>query len=241
MNPALQPVARDVFIADVTRDVPETPVYFLHSRDTNQAGPSLDAERPLPPHLAPAGAQARIQAGAVLIDTRSAEAFAECHPAGALHVGLDGQYASWVGTLVRPDQDLVLLADREREEEAVMRLARVGYERVAGFLAGGCEAWTAAGLPTASAKLVSLVNDGVPDGVRVLDVRRDGEWRDGHLAGAVHAPLHRLPEQVALLDRERWNRRVAPGGTPDGRGVRERLSRTPISGRKRAPALSPSP
>jgi rhodanese-related sulfurtransferase len=212
MNPALQPVSREVFIADVTRDVPETPVYFLHSRDTNQAGPSLDAERPLPPRLTPAEAQARVHAGAVLIDTRSAEAFAECHPAGALHVGLDGQYASWVGTLVRPDQDLVLLADRDREEEAVMRLARVGYERVAGFLDGGCEAWSAAGLPSAVAKLVTLVNDGVPDGVRVLDVRRDGEWRDGHLAGAVHAPLHRLPEQVASLDRNTEWLLVCAGG-----------------------------
>ena len=212
MNPALQPVTREAFIADVTRDVPETPVYFLHSRDTNQAGPSLDAERPLPPHLSPAEVRARVQAGAVLIDTRTAVAFAIGHPAGALYVGLDGQYASWVGTLVRPDQDIVLLADPAREEEAVMRLARVGYERVIGFLDGGIEAWSAAGLPKGSAKLVSLMKDGVPDGVKVLDVRRDGEWREGHLPGSVHAPLHRLPEQVASLDRDAEWLIVCAGG-----------------------------
>src|SRR5262245_19207496 len=124
MNVALQDHGRESFIAEITRDIPETPVYFLHSRDLNQAGPSLDGQRDFPRVLTPAEAQTRLTGGAVLLDARAGDAYARCHPAGALHVGLDGQFASWVGTLVRPDQNIVLMVEPERAEEAVMRLAR---------------------------------------------------------------------------------------------------------------------
>jgi rhodanese-related sulfurtransferase len=213
MNPALRPMPREEFVADVTRDVPETPVYFLHSRDLNQAGPSLDRERPMPPRLAPPEAAARVRDGAVLLDVRSADAFAAGHPAGALHVGLDGQYASWVGTLVGPGQDIVLMVDPAREEEALMRLARVGYERVAGIVDGGLEAWRAAGLPVASvprAPITALA--AAAPGTRVLDVRREGEWRAGHLAGATHVPLHRLRERLTELPRDAAWTVVCAGG-----------------------------
>ena len=213
MNVALRPMTREEFIADVTRDVPETPVYFLHSRDMNKEGPSLDRERPLPPRLAPADVAARIQNGAVLLDVRPAALFAELHPSGALHVGLDGQYASWVGTLVRPDQDILLLAEPMREEEAVMRLARVGYERVAGFLDGGVEAWQKAGLPTASLERVPVTSLAtLKPGARVLDVRRESEWRGGHLPGATHIPLHKLGEHLSELPRETAWTTLCAGG-----------------------------
>src|SRR3989454_1947431 len=99
MNPALRPMSREEFVADITRDVPETPVYFLHSRDLNRAGPALRADTPMPPMLAPREFAAAAREGAVMLDTRSPEAFGAAHPAGSLHVSLDGQYASWVGTL----------------------------------------------------------------------------------------------------------------------------------------------
>ena len=69
-NPALAPMSREAFIADITRDVPETPVYFLHSRDTNRAGPALRAERPLPPALSPTSVAAEIERGAIVLDAR---------------------------------------------------------------------------------------------------------------------------------------------------------------------------
>jgi len=203
MNVALRPMTREEFIADVTRDVPETPVYFLHSRDLNKSGPSLDAERALPPRLAPKTVAERAAEGAVLLDVRPAAEFAALHPHGALHVGLDGQYASWVGTLVNPDQDLVLLADPDREEEAVMRLARVGYERVVGVVDGGIAAWQGAGLPVQSLDTIPIAALAEPAaGRRVLDVRRDNEWRSGHLPGATHVPLHLLPKRLAELPRD---------------------------------------
>jgi glyoxylase-like metal-dependent hydrolase (beta-lactamase superfamily II)/rhodanese-related sulfurtransferase len=213
MNVALRPMTREEFIADVTRDVPETPVYFLHSRDLNKSGPSLDAERALPPRLAPKTVAERVAEGAVLLDVRPAAEFAALHPNGALHVGLDGQYASWVGTLVNPDQDLVLLADPEREEEAVMRLARVGYERVVGVVDGGIAAWQGAGLPVQSLDTVPIAALAEPaDGRRVLDVRRDNEWRSGHLPGATHVPLHLLPKRLAELPRDAAWTVVCGGG-----------------------------
>jgi hydroxyacylglutathione hydrolase len=201
MNPALREMGRAAFIAEVTRDVPETPAYYLHSRDLNQAGPSLDAQRPMPPRIAAREAARARDTGAVLLDTRSAVAFGACHPAGALHVGLDGQFASWVGTLVSPDTPLILVVEPEREEEAVMRLARVGYERVAGILDGGCERWRQDELPVeevAQAAAESLR----PGRARVLDVRRASEWESHHLAGATHVPLAQLPRRIGELERD---------------------------------------
>jgi len=211
MNPALVDRGRETFIAEITRDVPETPVYFLHSRDLNKAGPTLDRQRVFPPALAPRECAALMDGGAVLLDTRDTPQYAVCHPRGALHVGLDGQFASWVGTLVRPDDEIVLLVDPERAEEAVTRLARVGYERVKGLLDGGCERWIAAGLPTASLDQVSAA-DLSPGDPNVLDVRRASEFEGSHLALARHIPLAQLRQRVTELDRERqWTVICASG------------------------------
>ena len=200
-NVALENHGREAFIADITHDVPETPVYFLHSRDLNKSGPSLDGQREFPPALAADEAHARIVQGALLLDARSTEDFAECHPEGALHVSLDGQFASWVGTLASPDQDLVLLVDPDRAEEAVMRLSRVGYERVVGILEGGCEAWCAAGLPHGTVAQIDAATLDA-DASKVLDVRRPTEWEAFHIAGAMNVPLARLGERLADLDRQ---------------------------------------
>jgi glyoxylase-like metal-dependent hydrolase (beta-lactamase superfamily II)/rhodanese-related sulfurtransferase len=200
MNAALKPMSREAFIADVTRDVPETPIYYLHSRDTNKAGPALDAERPMPPMLEPRAFAEAEKTGAVIVDTRAEADYAAAHPAGALHVSLDGQYASWVGTLFPPDQPLLLVADRERVEEAVMRLGRVGYEKVLGVLDGDVVRGRAAGLSLESAARVPV--ESLAGGRRrVLDVRRDREWDEGHVVGAIHIPLARLQERLGELDR----------------------------------------
>ncbi len=199
-NPALAPMSRAAFIAEVTRDVPETPVYFLHSRDTNRAGPALREGGALPPAWSPAEVAAAVAGGAVLLDTRPVADYAAGHVPGALLVPLDGQYASWVGTLAQPDDTLVLIADPARLEEAVMRLARVGYDRVAGVLADGLERWRAEGRPLARLALEPAVA-AIKPGRRVLDVRRPPEWEASHAAGATHIPLAQLAARAAELDR----------------------------------------
>jgi glyoxylase-like metal-dependent hydrolase (beta-lactamase superfamily II)/rhodanese-related sulfurtransferase len=201
MNPALRPMSREAFIADIVREVPETPVYFLHSRDLNRLGPALRGDRELPPRLPPRDFEAAARDGGVVLDTRGWIEYGAAHAPGSLHVSLDGQYASWVGTLVRPDERLLLVAESGREEEAVMRLARVGYENVLGTLEGGIEGWRAAGFPVASIPN-EPVGRAVRPGRRILDVRRAPEWEDAHLEGAVHIPLAALAGRVAELDRE---------------------------------------
>ena len=200
-NPALGPMTREAFVADVTRDVPETPVYFLHSRDTNRAGPALRAGREDAPSLPPAAAAEAIARGAILLDTRTPAEWAAGHIPGSLLVPLDGQYASWVGTLVKPEDSLVVLADPNRAEEAVTRLARVGYENIAGTLEGGIERWRAEGRPVASAGYAA-VTEALGPGRRVLDVRRGPEWASLHIEGATHIPLAQLEARAGELDRE---------------------------------------
>ena len=211
MNPALVDHGRDAFIAEITRDVPETPIYFLHSRDTNRVGPSLDAERPLPPELDVADVVARVANGATLVDAREETEYAAGHPKGALFVGLDGQYAGWVGTLLAPDAPIVLLVDADRREESVMRLARVGYENVVGTVAGGLAAWSAAGQPVETLELFRL-EKGVPDGWRVLDVRRTPEFQSHRFPNALHVPLSDLPQRLGELDRNASWLLVCAGG-----------------------------
>ena len=212
MNPALREMTRDAFVDEITRDVPETPVYFLHSRDLNQAGPALIAGRDLPPGVESAAFAEAALSDAIVLDTRPAADYCHAHVPRSLHVGLDGQYASWVGTLAKPSDKLLLVTESGREEEAVLRLARVGYENVVGTLAGGFEAWKRAGMPVASFPSEDVVSavaavaggkPGAPKSRGVLDVRRPGEWSDGHLEGAVHIPLSELPARSKELDPNR--------------------------------------
>ena len=210
-NAALRPMSREAFIAEVTRDVPETPVYFLHTRDLNQAGPAVTAQRAMPPRLSPEDAARRVETGAVLVDTRASAGYGAAHPAQALHVSLDGQYASWVGTLMKPNQPLVLLTDPDRDEEAVMRFARVGYENVEALVGGGIEGWTRAGLPVRSTLQIPVI-EAVAAGRSVLDVRRPREWEAFHLPSATHIPLAHLSSRVGELDRDREWAVVCAGG-----------------------------
>ena len=116
-------------------------------------------------------------------------------------MGLDGQYASWVGTLARPEDRLLMIAEPARIEEAVMRLARVGYENVAGTLDGGIERWKAEGLPVASVPQEPAARALRP-GRRVLDVRRPGEWEAFHYKNATLIPLAQLVARAGELDRD---------------------------------------
>jgi glyoxylase-like metal-dependent hydrolase (beta-lactamase superfamily II)/rhodanese-related sulfurtransferase len=199
MNPALAPMSREAFIADITRDVPETPVYFLHSRDTNRMGPRLASERSLPPSIDARAFEAAARRGAVILDTRPSAAYGASHPANALHVSLDGQYASWVGTLIQPDQEILIVAEPARAEEAVMRLARVGYENIFALLDGGFESWRSAGLPVKSIAQVPA-QQALAASAHVIDIRRPREWDASHLEGAMNIPLAQLTSRLGELD-----------------------------------------
>jgi glyoxylase-like metal-dependent hydrolase (beta-lactamase superfamily II)/rhodanese-related sulfurtransferase len=200
-NLALQPMSREAFVAMMTSDLPPAPAYFPASAELNRRGaPALD-ELPPPPALDPPSFAALQQQGVLVLDVRDAATFGAGHVPGSVNIGLGGHFASWVGTVLPVGCRLALVADdRDGVDEAVMRLARVGYHEVAGWLEGGLPAWEGDGRPVgrlaqiAPADLAARL--GADDAPLVLDVRRPGEHEAGHVAGVVHVPLQELEARV---------------------------------------------
>jgi glyoxylase-like metal-dependent hydrolase (beta-lactamase superfamily II)/rhodanese-related sulfurtransferase len=204
-NHALQPMSREEFVEMATRDLPEVPAYFARDVELNRAGAAPVGDQGLPPALPPAEVAARAAAGDTVLDVRSAAAFGTAHVPGAFNIPLNGQFASWAGTLLPLARGLAIVADGEDEvREAAVRLARVGVENVTGFLAGGIAAWDRTGLALASLPQITVADlrerlaaDGE---LQVLDVRRPAEYDAGHLPTAINVPLDRLPREAIPLD-----------------------------------------
>lgn len=204
-NYALQPMPKDAFIKMMTADLPEVPQYFPVDVEINRQGALPLSERPLPRSLSPLEVQSLAGRGAAVLDVRDAASYGAGHVPGSLNVGLQGQFASWAGTLIPSLRTIVIVADEAaRVQEAATRLARVGFEDVAGYLEGGIATWDAAGLPVAERPQVSVLElhawltDGRP-GLRVLDVRRPGEYEGGHVPGALSIPLDLLERELARV------------------------------------------
>lgn len=206
-NYALRPMPREEFIRLVTEDQPEAPAYFRADARINREGPeTLDQALSRMRPLAPAAVEAAMAAGQVLLDTRDPDTFALGSIPGALQVGLDGQFASWVGTLVPRGAPVILLCEPGREREAALRCARVGCDDVRGYLEGGFEAWEAEGRPVAAYRRADA--DGLREACRpgsptlVVDVRRPAERAEVHIPGTLHIPLNHLLDRVRELPGE---------------------------------------
>lgn len=205
-NYALQPMSRDAFIQLLTAELPERPGYFSRDAEINREG--AEAMKELPPLVALAPAEVeRLTSGplakAIVLDTRPSNDYLAAHVPGSVHIALSGQYASWAGALIGLDRPVVLLAeDPERLEESRMRLARVGIERILGFLDGGVAGWQHSGRTVAQLAQVSageLKNLLAADsGIQVVDVRRSSEWNDGHIAQANLKPLNQFAALLTL-------------------------------------------
>src|SRR5439155_16053695 len=138
---------RDAFVEMMTADLPERPAYFVRDVEINRAGAAALRDLPSLAALSPAEVAAKQAAGAVVLDTRSAADYGAGHVPFSVHIGLSGQFASWAGTLLGLDAPLILVGEEQaRCEEARLRLARVGIERVIGALDGGIAAWEREGL-----------------------------------------------------------------------------------------------
>ena len=197
-NYALQRMPKDAFIKMMTADLPEVPQYFPIDVEINRQGAAPLAERPPGKPLSPLDVDALARAGAIVLDVRDAVGYGAGHVPGGLNIALQGQFASWAGTLIPTQRQLVIVADEvARVQEAVTRLARVGLENVAGYLDGGIGSWDKAGLAVAACPQISVrelgawLVEGRPE-LRVLDVRRPGEFAGGHVPGALSIPLDRL-------------------------------------------------
>jgi len=213
MNYALRPMPREVFVEMMTSDLPPAPRYFPMDAEINRRGArALDAIAA--PPLLPRDVEERAQRGAIVLDVREGAAYGAGHLPGSLNIGLGGQYASWAGTLLDAADALIIVADdADRASEAVMRLARVGLENVAGYLDGGVAAWCDAGLPLDAIEQldVGTLHERLSD-LTVVDVRRRGEYQSGHVPNAVNVPLDVLAEHLEEIDRSRPLAVICAGG-----------------------------
>ena len=200
-NWALQPMTRDEFVTAMTTDLPAPPSYFARDAELNRLGP-----RPLSEVMNVVEAIEEINRGATLLDVRDGDAFCREHVAGAVNIGLDGQFASWCATLLPPRPPIVVVAaSAARAREAVMRLARVGIESVSGYLVGSGD------LPTAATPQLS-VDELAASGLPVIDVRREAEYAAGHVPGARNLPLAELPRRIDEVPRDGKVAVICAGG-----------------------------
>jgi len=203
-NYALQLSGADAFVAAVTEGQRTPPAYFGFDARRNREVHTLLHEEAPPPMTVDAVVRHQ-EAGAVVVDTRDAVAFAAGHLRGSVNVGLEGRFAEYAGAVLTPDDELVLVAEPGGEAEARVRLARIGYDRVAGFLAEPEAAFVARPDLVARGSRVTAAElhrrrAEVPDLV-LLDVRNPDEVEaSGPLNGAVLIPVVDLPERLAELD-----------------------------------------
>jgi hydroxyacylglutathione hydrolase len=201
-NYALQIDGREEFVRELTSNLPPRPAYFAQDAEMNRDGAEPLAELPPLSPLAARLLRARIDDGALVLDTRAPEQFAQGHVPGSVNISLSGQFAAWAGTILGLEAQPVIVAESpEKAEEARTRLARVGLEQVREYLEGGVDAWRQAGFELERLPQVTAAELGSrPPQLQVLDVRREPEWVSGHIAGAHFWPLDRFPAALPPLD-----------------------------------------
>jgi len=209
LNYALQPMSKEEFIRLVTADQPDAPPYFTYDAILNtREHTTLDKN--LEQVLQPVDLDEVLRmgdAGAQILDVRDPAEYAKGHVAGSVNIGLGGQYATWAGTLLDRARPIVIIAEPGREQEAAMRLGRIGFDHVKGYLRGGMEAlagrldlvWPTERMsaPMVAEELAS------PNPPLLLDVRNPPEWAARHIDGSLNVPLNHLHERIAEIPRDR--------------------------------------
>ncbi len=215
LNYACQPMSEEQFLAVVTAGQPPAPEYFVYNavlnrreRDTREPGATL-------PALSAEQVAEALADGAVLIDARDPMEFGAGHLRGAINVPVDGRMAETVGMVVRPEDSVVLMAPEGEEQEAAVRLARIGFDRALGFIPRP-EAYLIDHqdqVERASRLTPAQLEDVLSDcDVQLLDIRNAGETEAGMLPGAVNIPLAQLARRAEELDPARPTVLYCAGG-----------------------------
>ncbi|MBU3687332.1 MAG: MBL fold metallo-hydrolase [Mycobacterium sp.] len=206
-NYALRAPDRATFVDLVTEGQPPAPGYFVYNAILNRQGRELLDETQMPPALSYDAMRAALAAGAVLVDGRTPEEFATGHLAGAINIGLEGRYAEFAGSVITPDVDIVLMTDPDRVLEGKNRLARIGFDRVIGYLADPyAEMFTHRDdVQVASRLTTNALGERIADvpELQIIDVRNPGEVAAGMIPGAVNIPVGQLPDRLGELDTHR--------------------------------------
>jgi hydroxyacylglutathione hydrolase len=202
-NYALKPMSKNEFVAMMTADLPEAPVYFPKDAEINRSGARGLSELQPPAAFSPQQVRELQEQGHILLDVRSAADFGAAHVPGSMNIGLGGQFAMWAGSLIPLNAAIVVIADTSAQvDESVVRLARVGIENVKGFLEGGVESWRVAGFPVDAIEQVTvaqLKEQLANEDLQIVDVRRPGEYVNGHVPRALNAPLASLDKSLGPL------------------------------------------
>jgi hydroxyacylglutathione hydrolase len=195
MNYALKAETRDKFIREVTDGISAPPQYFPINAQINKEGyDSLDAvvKKSLKP-LSVSSFKSASGNDTIILDTRPANLFTRGFVPGSVFIGLEGRFAEWAGSLLPFDKPILLITEAGKEKESVIRMARVGFDKVIGYLDGGFEAWETAGEDVdmiidveADELFMDIPHD---NKLQVVDVRKETEFGDGHLKDAINLPL----------------------------------------------------
>ena len=218
-NYALQPQSKDAFIKALTDGLATPPPYFSINAQINQEGyESLDLikAKALSP-LSVTAFKNKLKSNYTILDTRPAAVFTQGFVPGSLFIGLEGRFAEWAGNILSFSQPMLIITEPGKEEETVVRLARVGFSKIEGYLKGGFESWKKAG------EKIDLVIDVESDelamdiphdpNLKVIDVRKYAEFTEGHVKNAINLPLHEMTDLALIADfEENQNLYVHCGG-----------------------------
>ena len=205
-NYALLQTSKQDFVKAVTEGLVAPPTYFPINAKINKEGyESLDIvlAKALSP-LTIDELKEKIKQDYIILDTRKAAVFTQGFVPGSISIGLEGRFAEWAGSLLPFDKPMLLVTDPGMEKETAVRLARVGFSKMEGFLQGSFEAWASAGEKT------DMIIDIEPDELAmdipfdeqlvVLDVRKEVEYADGHVKGALNIPLGDMTDPATMAD-----------------------------------------
>lgn len=208
-NYALQPQTKEEFVKAVTADLPAAPSYFpINARINKEGYDSLEKimETALTPLSVAEFKKWMENEDTIILDTRKAGDFTKQFVPGSISIGLEGRFAEWAGSLLPFDKPIILVTEDGQEKESVVRLARVGFSQIHGYLAGGVEGWRQAG------EEIDLIIDVETDELAMdlpyddhliaVDVRREAEFGDGHVRGAVNIPLNELTDPGSMANIE---------------------------------------
>jgi hydroxyacylglutathione hydrolase len=206
-NYALRAPNKARFVELVTEGQPPAPGYFVYNAILNRKGRELLDESQMPPAMTYDEARDAVMRGAVLVDGRGPEEFALGHLKGAVNIGLEGRYAEFAGSVVKPEDDIILMTDPDRELEGKNRLGRIGFDRVVGYLKDPFAVMFEhqGDVEVASRLTVSGLGERIADvpELQLVDVRNPGETEGGMIGNAVNIPVGQLPGRLGELDPRR--------------------------------------
>ena len=205
-NYALQDMSKDDFVMQVTEGLAKPPEYFFTDAVINKKGYRTEEEmlKEIDKELSKEAFESAMQEGAIILDSRQPDLFTKSFIRGSLNVGVKGQFGPWVGQLIDPKQKLVLVTTKEEKDETLTKLLRIGYENIVGYLTDLTQ------LTNSNYTLDSIENieantlkDRCVDlKENILDVRKGGEFKQGHIDGAKHICLSKLKDNLETLDKK---------------------------------------